>query len=433
MLELHALFIALLVGTELFFTALAVVNLRYGERAVRDEESWVRNRLDVDDPERMLDYNRAKLGIGLLETWVGLGFVLLVLYSGLLGDVVDAIESTGWHPLLRGVVFFLATASVFYLAELPFDAVDSFVVEEIFDFNRQTARLWVRDSIVGLGISLVFTAVLGGAVLAFIGWLPTLWWLAAWVLFVGFSLIMLVIYPRVIAPLFNDFEPVDAGDLRQAVTDVFDRAGFSCSQIYVMDASRRSSHSNAYFVGFGRTKRVVLFDTLIDQMSIPEIQSVLAHELAHWKRAHVWKRLAGSAVRMGVMLFVLWYLIDTPWLYAMFGLPAGTEYVGLVVASLWLLPLSRLSAPIENRLSLKHEREADTFAVRIMGNGDHLVDALCRLVGENLSNPFPHPVYATFHYTHPPIPDRIRHIRERASGADDVGDDEGEPPASTST
>jgi STE24 endopeptidase len=307
------------------------------------------------------------------------------------------------------------------LASIPFDVVDTFVVEEIFDFNRQRPGLFVRDAAVSLVVTLAFTAVLGGAVLAFIGAFPTLWWVAAWALFVGFSLAMLVIYPRVIAPLFNDFEPVDSGDLYQAVMDVFDRAGFSCSQIYVMDASRRSAHSNAYFIGFGRTKRVVLFDTLVEQMDLEEIESVLAHELAHWKNAHIWKQTAASAIRVGVVLLVFSLLLDQPWLYTMFGVPTGTEYAGLLLAGLWIYPINRLTAPLENKLSLKHEREADAFAVGVMNDGQPMIDALARLVSENLSNPFPHPLYATFHYTHPPVPDRIRYIQQQA------GDRENEP------
>ncbi|QLH79843.1 M48 family metallopeptidase [Halosimplex rubrum] len=426
MLALHVAFLALLVGTEAFFTWLAALNVRYGAEAVTREAEWFDDRLDVDDTDELLGYQRATTGASQLEAWVGLGLILLVLYSGLLADAVAAVESLGLGTVPSGVVFFLGVVVLLQVSSLPFEFFDTFVVEEIFGFNEQSPRLWVRDKLVGLAVALVFTAAIAAAVMWVVESFPGLWWLGAWALFVVFSLSMMVIYPRVIAPLFNDFEPVEEGELHDAVTEVFDRAGFECSQIYVMDASRRSGHSNAYFVGFGATKRVVLFDTLVEQMETDELQGVLAHELAHWKKAHIWKRVGASAVQMGVLLFVAYQLVTGPWLYELFGLATGAGkpvYAGLALAALVLQPLSRLTSPVENRLSLAHEREADAFAVDVMGDGEPMVDALTRLASENLSNPFPHPLYETFHYTHPPIPERVRDIRRRAGAAASDGDD----------
>jgi len=443
MLAFHVAFLVLLVGTEAFFTWLAALNVRYGAEAIREgdrrepsdresgatatrEGGWFDDRFDVEDTDELLGYQRARAGASQLEAWVGLALVLLVLYSGLLADAVAAVESLGLGTVPSGVVFFLGVAVVLQVSSVPFDLFDTFVVEEIFGFNEQSPRLWLRDTVVGLALALAFTAVLAAAVMWVVESVPSLWWLGAWALFVAFSLAMMVIYPRVIAPLFNDFEPVEAGELHDAVTEVFDRAGFECSQIYVMDASRRSGHSNAYFVGFGATKRVVLFDTLVEQMETDELQGVLAHELAHWKKAHIWKRIGSSAVQMGILLFVAFQLVTGPWLYEMFGLATGAGkpvYAGLLLAALVLQPLSRLTSPIENRLSLAHEREADAFAVEVMGDGEPMVGALTRLASENLSNPFPHPLYETFHYTHPPIPERVRAIRRQAGSPGDGSDD----------
>jgi STE24 endopeptidase len=219
----------------------------------------------------------------------------------------------------------------------------------------------------------------------------------------------------VIAPLFNDFTPVE-GDLRAAVEAVFEKAGFVCDQVYEMDASRRSSHANAYFVGFGQSKRVVLFDTLVEQHPVEEVQAVLAHELAHWKRSHIWRQFAAGAVQVGILLAVAGWLVDQAWLYEAVGVT--TPAVGLAIAGLWVWPLSRLSAPLSNRLSLAHEREADDFAADVF-SPEPLAAALARLVGENLSNPFPHPLYATFHYTHPPVPERMRRLRSGEAGEGD--------------
>jgi len=418
MLVYHVLFVVLLVGTETFFTALATLNLRHAERTVAEEKGWLREQIGIDDPRELLDYNRLGTALSQLQTWITLAIVLLVLYSGVYADVVAAIEATGWPLVVRGTVFVLGALLALQTISLPFDVVETFVVEEQFGFNQQTPGLWLRDLVVSLAVMVVLGGVLAAALFAAMSALGGLWWIAAWLLFVGFALVMQVLYPRVIAPLFNDFEPIEGGDLENAVRDVFDRASFTCSQLYEMDASRRSTHSNAYFVGFGRTKRVVLFDTLIDQMSIPSIRAVLAHELAHYDRGHIWKQLAAGAVQIGVLLFGASLLVEATWLYGMFGLAGQPIYAGLGLAALVLEPIARLASPLTNRLSLAHEREADAFAVEV-ADADAMVEALADLTGGNLSNPFPHPLYATFHYDHPPIPERIRYIREVADGSNE--------------
>ena len=411
-------FVLVLVGTQGVFSLLAVLNVRHAERVLDREQTWVEDVLGVDNLDDLREYHRLTSAFSELRSWIGLGVLLLVLYAGGLSWAVGVLGAMGQPVVVQGVVFFVAIAVAAQLFAVPFDLVSTFGIEEIFGFNKQTPRLFVRDTLVQLGLSAVFVAILGGAVLLFIDQLPTLWPAAAWGLFVAFSLVMQILYPRVIAPLFNDFDPVDAGELREAVEDVFERAGFETSDIYTMDASRRSSHLNAYFVGFGRTKRVVLFDTLVEKMDLPELQSVIAHELAHWKEAHIWKQFAASAVQMGVVFAVLGWLVGFEPLYAAFGIPETATYAGLLLAGLIVGSLLRFAAPLSNRLSLAHEREADDYAAEITGPKP-MIDALGRLAGENLANPFPHPWYATFHYSHPPIPERIRRLQQCAADASD--------------
>ena len=427
-LELHAAFVVLLVGTQTFFTALAVLDVRHADRLVDRKRTWLDETLGVDDTDELGDYHRLTTAFSELQSWVGLAALLVVLYAGGLTWAVDLLAATGLSTVLQGIVFFTGLVVAAQLFSLPFSIVSTFGIEEIFDFNQQTPRLFARDTVLTLGISLVFTAILGGAILASITALPTLWPLAAWLLFVAFSLVMQVLYPRVIAPLFNDFDPVESGELREAVEDVFERAGFSTSDIYTMDASRRSSQLNAYFIGFGRTKRVVLFDTLVDSMEIPELQGVLAHELAHWKEAHIWKQFASSAVRMGIVFAALGALVAFEPLYTAFGIPETSTYAGLLLAALIVGPVLQFTAPLANRLSLKHEREADSFAADVMGP-EPMVDALARLANENLANPFPHPWYATFHYSHPPIPERIRLLEAQKDTNEESTDHGGPAPA----
>ena len=407
----HVVLVALLVGTQLLYTALAVRNVNHSADRVAAEHEWLVDELSVDEPDRIVDYLRAKTGLSHLQSWLGLGILLLLLYGGIFTEVVLAIEAIGLGPIAGGVVFFLLLTGAMQAFSMPFDLVDTFVVEELFDFNTQTARSWVRDAVLGLGVSTVLTAVVIGAILGFIVYLPTLWWLAGAGFFLAFTIVMQVLYPRLIAPLFNDFERIEDGDLREAIEGVFERAGFQCEEIYTMDASRRSTHLNAYFVGFGRTKRVVLFDTLVDRFGQEEIQSVLAHELAHWKRRHIWKRLGIGTVRVTLVLFVLWYLLAGGWMTTMFGLPEAAVYAGLLVGLLFVTPVMQLSSPLVNRVSLAHEREADDFAVDVMDDPEPMADALATLASENLANPFPDPVYAAFHYSHPPIPERIRRLQ----------------------
>jgi STE24 endopeptidase len=424
MISLPALVLVGLVGgVQLLETVLDGLNVRYGASAVRDAEAWVREALDVDDPEEMLAYQRSKTILSGIQSWLGVAVLLAVVVSGLYGDVARQLSATGLPSVAQGIVLLAGAVLAGRFLSAPFDAYETFVVEERFGFNNQTVVLWLRDLVVGTVVALAFGGLIAGAVLLAVDALPTLWPVVGWAIVVGFSLLMMIVYPRVIAPLFNDFDPIDDGALREAVEDVFERAGFDCEQIYEMDASRRSSHSNAYFVGFGRAKRVVLFDTLVDQMDRAAIQAVLAHELAHWKKAHIWKQVAASAVQMAVVFGFLWWVTTSQWVYAAFGLP-GETYAALGIGLLYATPVLTLTAPLTNRLSLAHEREADDFAAETMGGAAEMTRALETLAGENLSNPFPHPAYAAFNLTHPPIPERIRRLREQY-GEGDVGGEVG--------
>ena len=424
MISLPALVLVGLVGgVQLLETVLDGLNVRYGASAVRDAEAWVREALDVDDPEEMLAYQRSKTVLSGIQSWLGVAVLLAVVVSGVYGDVARQLSATGLPSVAQGIVLLAGAVLAGRFLSAPFDAYETFVVEERFGFNNQTVVLWRRDLVVGTVVALAFGGLIAGAVLLAVDALPTLWPVVGWAIVVGFSLLMMIVYPRVIAPLFNDFDPIDDGALREAVENVFERAGFDCEQIYEMDASRRSSHSNAYFVGFGRAKRVVLFDTLVDQMDRAAIQAVLAHELAHWKKAHIWKQVAASAIQMAVVFGFLWWVTTSQWVYAAFGLP-GETYAALGIGLLYATPVLTLTAPLTNRLSLAHEREADDFAAETMGGAAEMTRALETLAGENLSNPFPHPAYAAFNLTHPPIPERIRRLREQY-GEGDVGGEVG--------
>ncbi len=400
--------VVLLVGTEAFFTALAVLNLRHQETTLASERDWVIEELGIDEPDDALDYERLTTGISQLRSWVTLGLVLLVLFSGVFGDAVTTVQTLD-STVAEAAVFTAGVVVAVQLAGVPFDLVETFVVEELFGFNNQTLGLWLRDLVVGTAVGVAFAVPIGVAIVWFVVNV-TFWPVAGWALVVGFSVAMLVVKPRVIDPLFYDFEPLAEGELREAVDDVFETAGYRTQQVYRMNASKRSGHSNAYFVGFGPAKRVVLFDTLIDGMDPAAIKSVLAHELAHWREGHIWKFVGLGAVRMAVVFGILAAVVETGVATAIVPAP-DTPYVALTVGVLIVAPFNRLTSPLENYLSLGYEREADAYAVEIVG-GEPMARALGDLAADNLSVPFPHPTYETFHHNHPPIPERIRRVRE---------------------
>lgn len=425
MLLLHVVFVILLVGTATLFTGISVLNIQHGEQKLTAHGDWVVDTFPIEEPQRLLDYSRARSGLSEIRAWIGLGVLFLVLYGGIFADAVELVEATGWPFLLRGTVFLVGLVLLGSIVSVPFDLFSTFVIEELFDFNEQTVFLWIRDTVVSLLISTILTSVLVVGVLVVLEWFPLWWWVAAWALILAFQLLLYVLYPRVIAPLFYDFQPIESGELHDAVEEVFDSAGFSMSGIYVIDASRRTTKSNAFFAGFGRAKRVALFDTLTENLELPEIQSVLAHELAHWKYAHVWKRLAASGLRMGAILFIVSVLLRTEWLYTMFEVPTSASYAGLVLAGLWIGPVNQLLTPLDNRLSIAHEYEADAFAASIVQNETIVQEALQKIAGKNLSNPFPHPVYEAFHYDHPPIVKRLQALGD-GTETPDLNEDTGE-------
>ncbi len=408
MLLFHAAFLLLLGGTTAFFVGLSALNVRHASRTIDARADWLRSTLGVDDPERVRSYHRLRTAIGQLRSVLGLLGVLVVLYSGLFADVVAALSTVG-GDLLAGVLLLVVLVVAGQLFSLPFEVVETFGIEAAFGFNEQPPWLFVRDTLLGAGISVVLTAVVGGAILAVLEWVPGWWWLAATGVVALVVLASQVLVPRVIMPLFYDFDPVEASDLREAVETVFDRAGFTCEDVYEMNASSRSGHSNAFFVGFGPAKRVVLYDTLIEQLETSQLQAVLAHELAHWKRGHVWQRLGVTVLQAGIFLAAAQFLLGQSWLSAMFGVP-DLPAAGLVLAALWLQPIADLTSPLSNRLSLANERAADDFAADVMGEGGPLAEALLTLQRENLGNPFPHPWYELFHYQHPPVTERVREL-----------------------
>ncbi len=397
--------------------ALNELNLRYVRacRAKKQIPDFFQSEIDAESYEKSVRYTIAK---GRFQRWAeiyGRLWLLTILFSGVLVLFDNAAASLARHfgfgVYGRGILFCLGVGFIFSLISLPNDLYSTFGLEAKFGFNRTTLKLYVADKFKGLILGLM----IGVPFLFVILWLMQAtggyWWLWAFAFITGFQLLMIVIFPTFIAPWFNKFEPLKEGEFHDRILALADRVGFKTSGIYSMDGSKRSAHSNAYFTGLGKAKRIVLFDTLIEQMTMDQGLAVLAHEMGHYKMKHIRRMLLVQTVFLLVSLYVLSLLIDYPPLFAAFGLQPSS-YAALVLFSLLAGPFTFYIGPLMNRLSRKHEYEADRFSALTLRDGRPMEEALISLTVKNLANLTPHPWYSAYHYSHPSASERIKAIRQ---------------------
>ena len=366
--------------------------------------------VDAAAAGRAEGYTRAHLIFGLVSFLVSKAAILIVLLCDGFAWISRFVEDAGWGPISTGLLFFALLGLAGKILSLPFEWYGTFRLEERFGFNRTTYPLWFADMAKGLAVTLVLGGALLAAVLLVLYETGAFWWLICWAVVFGFSLLVTILYPLVIAPLFNKFTPRKEKRLHEGVVALMEHAGIRARGVFVMDAGKRSRHSNAYFTGFGRAKRIVLFDTLVAGHTDEEILAVLAHEAGHWKLKHVLKGLLlGQTISLALFAATGWLVAWNP-LYATFGFETATPYAGLLLASIVYGPVTFLIDPFSAWLSRRHEFEADAFA-REAGLGRPLCEALLRLACDNLSNLNPHPVYVFFRYSHPPVARRVEALR----------------------
>ncbi len=396
-------------------TMLAVANLRHVARAGDAVPALLAGHVDAETARKSHAYTLARGRYGLVHGSYGAALTLLLLFSGVLPAIDAALARHGLSGAHRFAAFLVALSALSSLADLPFSLYDTFVLEQRFGFNRTTFRLWLRDRVKGVALAAVIGLPLLYAVYGFFALTGRAWWLWLFAFLTSVQVFMVWLYPLVIAPLFNKFAPLPEGDLRARLEAMARGAGFRTRGLFVMDASRRSGHSNAYFTGFFRP-RIVLFDTLVQQMSVDETAAVLAHEIGHYQARHVHKRLlVGIAVQLA-SLWVLSLLVAWPPLFAAFGFAAPSLHAALALASLCGEAFTFFVAPLESYLSRRHEYEADRYSVAIARAPVALRSALVKLNGQNLSNLHPHPWYSAWHYSHPTLVERLAAI-ERAGAA----------------
>ncbi|MDR2244697.1 MAG: M48 family metallopeptidase [Burkholderiales bacterium] len=374
-------------------------------------------RIALSAHQKAADYTLAKHAFGRIEVFVDAAILLVWTLGGGLALLMVATAHLPFGALWQDVALLLAVALIGGILGLPFSYYSTFGIEARFGFNRTSRALWFVDLLKSTLLSLL----IGIPLIALLLWLMraagSLWWLWAWFVFMGFQLLMLVIYPTLIAPLFNKFEPLPEGATRTRIEALLARCGFTASGLFVMDGSRRSSHGNAYFTGLGRSKRVVFFDTLFNRLNEDEIEAVLAHELGHFKRHHIKKRIVFSTLLSLAFLALLAWLMQQPWFFGGLGIPADQVSAAMmrpgVALSLFMLALPVfifLLTPLGAAYSRRHEFEADAYAAA-HASATALEQALVRLYEDNAATLTPDPVHSAFYDSHPPAAIRIAHLR----------------------
>jgi STE24 endopeptidase len=415
MIQLNLLLLTFLVvfffrsATQLILNRLNTSYIRHRGNAVPEV---FQDAVDQEKLKKISAYAVDSADFGIISTLVNQAFFLVILLSGFLPWLVKCIHQWGFGLIFGGLVFFASLSILTNLLRLPFSLYGTFVIEGRYGFNTKTFRLWVNDLIKSLALS----ALLGGLLL----WLfltlvvrgGNSWWVWAWIFTGAFELLMMWLYPVIIAPLFNKFEPITNKELENDIRTLMEKAGLRAKGVFRMDASKRSRHTNAYFTGLGKSKRIVLFDTLLEAHAGEEILAVLAHELGHWKKKHVHKQLILAEFLSLAGFYVAAKLLDWPVMYRTFGFPEPIPYVGLFLMGALFSPLGYFAQPLASAISRKFEREADDYTLALIQRAGPMVKALKRLAADNLANLTPHPLYAWFYYSHPPLVERIERLKD---------------------
>lgn len=363
--------------------------------------------------DRSRDYTVASTRFGIVSSVFNNILVLLFVFAGILDAYNTWVVSLHLGFIVSGIVFFMLLVYAEDVLTIPFSLYHAFKLEKRYGFNTTTPAVWITDFLKSLLVSTVLLVILLSAGLWLVEKSPSHWWIWVWLLFLVFTVFMMYLSPYVIEPLFNKFSPVDDDTLRQGIETLTGKVGVKISKVLKMDASKRTKHTNAYFTGIGRVKRVVLFDTLLGIMETREILAVLGHELGHWKKKHVFKHLLLVESVSLIVLYAAFRLIQGNLLTGLFGIHESTFFAKIVILGVIGTIISFPFTPAFSLFSRRHEREADKFACTLTGDPESMISALVKLSKDNLSNLHPHPLYSAFYYSHPPVTERIKNIRDR--------------------
>lgn len=405
-----SLFLAALAATLALKLWLGWRHARHIARHRAEVPAAFRDAITLQQHQLAADYCIAKTRFGLFSALLDSLVILALTFGGVLQYLAGIAADASASPLLSGLLLIVGVSVLTGCISFPLSLYSTFGIEARFGFNKTTPKLFIIDQIKGL----LLGAAIGLPLVTLILWLMDisgpLWWLWVWLVWTGFQLLMVALYPTLIAPLFNKFSPLQDLELKARIEALLQRAGFKSQGVFVMDGSRRSSHGNAYFTGFGAGKRIVFFDTLLGQLDHAEIEAVLAHELGHFKRRHIAKRIAlAFALSLG-FLFLLGQLLDAPWFYAGLGVSTPSTAMALILFFTAVPAFTFPFTPLSSSLSRRHEYEADEFAANETDAGK-LVSALVKLYRDNASTLTPDPLHSAFYDSHPPAALRINHLQ----------------------
>lgn len=368
------------------------------------------DKITLEEHQKAADYTKVKGSFGRLQLLIGTVVLFLWTLGGGLNWLDQLWRSADWGPLATGVAVLISFSLISGLIDIPSSLYSTFNIEERFGFNKSTLKTFFVDMIKGAALSLAIGIPLILLVLWLMESAGDLWWLYAWIALTAFSIIMMWAYPKFIAPIFNKFKPLEDGEVLDRLTNLLKRTGFNSDGVFVMDGSKRSSHGNAYFTGFGKTKRIVFFDTLLKHLSPTQVEAVLAHELGHFKRKHVLKGMIASMTMTLIGFAVLAWLMKQEWFYTAIGVQQSSTYMALILFILVSPAFTFFIGPLMARWSRKHEFEADEFAAK-ESDANELISALVSLYKKNAGTLTPDPLYSAFYDSHPPASIRIAHLK----------------------
>jgi len=400
--------LAALVGRYLLSLVADVLNVRNIREELPEEFA------DCYDAERYRTsqrYLRETTRFGLVAETVGLAAVLLLILAGGFNAIDRMVRFPGYGPIVTGLLFVAVVVLIFRIVHLPFSIYDTFVIEEKYGFNKTTPRTFILDMVKALILAVVIGAPIFAAVLWLFGFAGRFAWLYCWAVVTVIQVLLVFLAPYVILPLFNKFEPLEDGELRTAIEGYAREQEFRMKGVYKMDGSKRSAKTNAFFTGFGKSRRIVLFDTLIEKHTVSELVAVVAHEMGHYKKNHVPWAIARATVNMGVTFFLMSLFINNEGLIRAFRMECASIYASLVFFGFLYAPISMVISVIESAVSRRQEYAADAFAATTTGDPASMISGLKKLSVDNLSNLTPHPLKVFVEYSHPPVLDRVKALR----------------------
>ncbi len=411
---MNAFFFVILVAVLIEYVLDVVANV-LNLRAMKPEmPAALQDVYKPDEYRKSQEYTRATTRFGLVTSTFSLVVLLGFWFVGGFNFLDEVVRGWELHVILTGVLYVGILVVAYFVVSLPFSIYSTFVIEERFGFNKTTPRTFVTDLLKGLALAAVIGVPVLAGVLAFFEYAGSLAWLYCWIAVTLFTLALEFVAPTWIMPIFNKFTPLEAGNLRDAIFQYAKGVDFTVSNIFVIDGSKRSTKANAFFTGFGRNKRIALFDTLVEKHTVPELVAVLAHEIGHYKMRHILQGIVIRVANTGVVFFLLSVVLGSAGLYDAFFMNEQSIYTGLLFFALLYTPVNVVLSVVMQVVSRKHEYEADRWSAETYEEPASLVKALKKLSAENLSNLEPHPFFVFLNYSHPPLLNRVEAIERHS-------------------